>query len=75
MIPRNVACQYDRGAFMALVRHAEMARHPKYNRDAITAYLKALGLFGMTPVDRSKVQAAPSKTEENPWAEFGTTLQ
>lgn len=70
MLPLGVTCQFDRGAFSALVRHAEAARSEKYNRDATTAYLKALGLFGLTPADRSRVAAMNQNKANDEWAEF-----
>ena len=69
-LPPHTTCQFDSGAFYSLVRLAEAVRQPRYRREDIVAYLKALGLFGMTPSDRSKVAAMNQKSADDEWAEF-----
>ena len=69
-LPPQTSCVFDSGAFYGLVRLAEAVRQPRYRREDIVAYLKALGLFGMTPADRSRVAAMNQKSGDDEWAEF-----
>lgn len=71
-IPQFTACGMDREAFIALVRMAEAVRQPKFILGATEAYMRALGRFGMTPADRSKVQTVRPAGDGNPFSKFGS---
>ena len=73
MIPVGVATANDRGAFELLVAlFVQLRASPEELSPAMAAQIRcALGVFGLTPADRSRLSVPPSTREDGgPAREF-----
>ncbi len=73
VLPKGVATGSDRMAFALLCDLAAQSRAGVLEPKLLTQYIKLLGLFGLTPADRSRLKIAPEKEKKKDESFAGLT--